>query len=229
MRYQSINNLLTDLQVKNILELSSGFSFRSLQTALEKEVYYIDTDLLDLINTKKRLVDELKTNASTLKGKLEIVPLNALDKEKFNEITNHFPPGELAIINEGLLMYLDMDEKKKLCSIIRQALQERGGYWITADIYVRLSQNFPQLQINDKLQQFFEQHKIEENKFDSFEAAKAFFEERGFVVDKVAQIDHTKLSALKYFMESTSNEQLEKISKSGNMQETWRLKLAEKQ
>ncbi|MGN6568915.1 MAG: hypothetical protein ACTHJ0_13225, partial [Flavipsychrobacter sp.] len=43
MRYQSINNLLADLQVKNILELSSGFSFRSLQTAVENDVYYIDT------------------------------------------------------------------------------------------------------------------------------------------------------------------------------------------
>ncbi len=28
-------------------------------------------------------------------------------------------------------------EKERLCTIIRKILQERGGYWITGDIYLK--------------------------------------------------------------------------------------------
>src|ERR1700755_3068581 len=44
-RYQSINSLLADLLPApiNILELSSGFSFRGLALAAERPVNYIDT------------------------------------------------------------------------------------------------------------------------------------------------------------------------------------------
>jgi len=227
MRYNSINELLTGLNITNILELSSGFSFRSLQTVNEKQVYYIDTDLPELINIKKEFVTALQAEAGSPKGKLEILPLNALNEAQFEEIVNHFPPGELAIVNEGLLMYLDLEEKKKLCSIIKRILEKRGGYWITADIYTRIQENMTSLQINDKLQRFFEEHKIEENKFQSFENAEEFFKEQGFVIDKESEPDYAQLSSIKYFLESTTKEQLENLSRGGKGQASWRLKLAE--
>src|SRR2546423_6550940 len=40
-RYKSIDLLLSDLPVKNILELSSGFSFRGLELTKQKDVYYV--------------------------------------------------------------------------------------------------------------------------------------------------------------------------------------------
>jgi hypothetical protein len=52
-RYWSINQLLNDLTIKNILEISSGYSFRSLEYTRQKGVYYIDTDLQDVIAAKK--------------------------------------------------------------------------------------------------------------------------------------------------------------------------------
>src|ERR1700754_1733876 len=58
-RYKSINQLLSDLPVKNILELSSGFSFRGLNTVLHNYTYYIDTDLPDVIATKQNLLYSL--------------------------------------------------------------------------------------------------------------------------------------------------------------------------
>jgi len=227
MRYNSINELLADLNITNILELSSGFSFRCLQTVTEKQVYYIDTDLPGLINTKKEFVTALQTKTGSPKGKLEILPLNALNEVQFEEIVSHFPAGEIVIVNEGLLMYLDLEEKKKLCSIIKRILEKRGGYWITADIYTRIQENMTSLQINDKLQRFFEEHKIEENKFQSFEEAETFFKEQGFVVDKEAEPDYARLSSINYLLESTSKEQLENLGKAGKGQASWRLKLAE--
>src|SRR5665213_2095041 len=51
-RYLSIGPLLSELPVKNILELSSGFSFRGLELVKEKNVHYIDTDLPEIIEKK---------------------------------------------------------------------------------------------------------------------------------------------------------------------------------
>ncbi|WP_315822535.1 hypothetical protein [Paraflavitalea speifideaquila] len=39
------------------------------------------------------------------------MPLNALDEEQFNQVVALLPPGPVTIVNEGLLMYLNWDEK----------------------------------------------------------------------------------------------------------------------
>jgi O-methyltransferase involved in polyketide biosynthesis len=221
-RYASIDQLLEDIPAKNILELSSGFSFRGLNAVKQRDVHYIDTDLPDLITTKINFVTTLQQGDFETKGTLETIPLNALDEEQFTNIINRFPPGEIVIVNEGLLMYLGEEEKEKLLGIIHKVLEERGGYWITADIYLKGKMR---LRLDDKLQQFFDQHRIEDNKFESFEAAEALFNKAGFVVDKEAKIDYTKTSALEYLLKNTTEEQLAEGRKVGRINTTWRLKV----
>jgi hypothetical protein len=155
-RYWSINQLLADLTATNILEISSGFSFRGLALSNTLPVYYIDTDLPNIIAGKQGFVDALTgisapagptTNGPATPGPAEtnqppaghyeLCPLNALDPAAFEAVVARFPPGPLTIVNEGLLVYLDDAEKKQLCANIRNALLARGGHWITADIYVR--------------------------------------------------------------------------------------------
>ncbi len=226
-RYKSINQLLTNLQVQNILEISSGFSFRGLSSVLNKELYYIDTDLPEVITTKLGLLDDLLPHDAIPHGELETLALNALDETAFTSITNHFPKGELVIVNEGLLVYLDTDEKRKLCCNIRKILRQRGGYWITADIYVKSPNRLPGLQMNDKLQEFFREHRIEENKFNSFEEAEAFFKTEGFIIDKEAEAEHQNSGSLKYLLANATPEQLEDMRRIGRVRATWRLKLAD--
>src|SRR4051812_26501287 len=43
-RYWSIDLLLNELPIKNVLELSSGFSFRGLAAVKQHDLHYIDTD-----------------------------------------------------------------------------------------------------------------------------------------------------------------------------------------
>jgi O-methyltransferase involved in polyketide biosynthesis len=136
-RYWSIDQLLNDLTIKNILELSSGYSFRSLKYAMQKGVHYIDTDLHDVISTKKEFFNSLTKDGFNINGKLELLPLNAFDDNNFHEIIGHFPQGEVAIINEGLLTYLDKQAQVKLCSIIHDILIEHGAYWIIADMCLK--------------------------------------------------------------------------------------------
>jgi hypothetical protein len=123
-------------------------------------------------------------------------------------------------------MYLDANEKEKLCGIIHKILNERGGYWITADIYLKNRHEKLDLKFDDRTKDFFEQHRIEDNKFGSFEEAEAFFRRMGFVVDKEANVSRSQLSSMKYFLKSTSFRQLFKLRKAGRIQATWRLRVA---
>ena len=83
----------------------------------------------------------------------------------------------------------------------------------------------PVLSVDDNLKQFFEEHNIEGNKFESFEAAEAFFRNEGFVIDKEAAPESVRPDSLTYMLQSASPDQLEYLKKVGKMRATWRLKL----
>lgn len=226
-RYWSIDQLLADIPHPNILELSSGFSFRGLAAIQKESVYYIDTDLSNIIETKKDFTDALKGKDFQAKGMLEILPLNALDEQAFEATVNRFPPGEIVIVNEGLLMYLGLPEKEKLCAVIRKVLAARGGYWITADIYIKNEYSNVRAGMSDELNRFFRQHNIVENMFDSFEAAEAFFNKNGLAVDKEAEMNYQEMTVMPYLLQSATPEHMETAKKQGKVHATWRLKLAE--
>jgi O-methyltransferase involved in polyketide biosynthesis len=227
-RYRSMDQLLDGLPVKNVLELSSGFSFRGLDLIQHKDVFYIDTDLPEVIDTKKNFVEGLTSSNFRPVGKLEILPLNALDETQWQETIRLFPPGPVAILTEGLLMYLNPQEKLKLCGIIHRVLQERGGYWIVADIYVRKEIDLRNVMVTEALQSFYQAHRIEENKFESFDIAEKLLNSQGLVIDKVADGDYSNLDSLKPFLEAASAEQMNILKNASQVRATWRLKLAVK-
>jgi len=222
-RYWSIDQLLSDAPAANILELSSGFSFRGLEAVTRRGVHYIDTDLPDVIAAKREIVSAL-LRETAVQGTMELLPLNALDKDRFDDVVSRFPPGPIAIINEGLLMYLDMEEKERLSTLVHTALRKRGGYWVTADVYVRRVMGRLELTIDEKTKEFFERHRIEENKFADFREAAAFFSRMGFSIDKEARVERANLSALKYLFKSASLKELLRMRRAGKIQATWRLR-----
>jgi O-methyltransferase involved in polyketide biosynthesis len=225
-RYWTIDQLLSELDAKNILEISSGFSFRGLKVVEENNVHYIDTDLPDIINVKKNLLTQLQKGI-TAKGKLETLPLNALDEKQFTEVISHFSDEEIVIVNEGLLMYLDKEEKEKLCRIIHNILRQHGGCWITADIYIKKEFDKNLFKIDEKLLEFAKQHNIAENRFDNIQAAEEFFKSMGFVVDKEAEANFSRVTALEYVFKTATEQQLQQLKNTGKIQATWRLRLRE--
>jgi len=223
-RYWSIDQLLADVPIKNILEISSGFSFRGLAAVKQDGVHYIDTDLPEVIALKQEYIEALQSENPNPNSKLEVLPLNALDEKAFEEIVSHFPANEpIVIVNEGLLMYLGMDEKKQLFKIIHNILDKRGGYWITADIYLKQRQQISGLEMDDQLSRFFEQHKVREQMFESFEEAEKLFNDNGFIIDKKAGRDPDKLSTLKYLLKNATAEQMKLLGGTRKIQETWRV------
>jgi O-methyltransferase involved in polyketide biosynthesis len=196
---RTIDSLLLPLQTNNILEMASGFSFRGLQLCTKEEVVYIDTDLPDSIATKQQVVEKLiEQHAITTKGTLRMEPLNALDTAAFNSLISQFPPGPVTIVNEGLLMYLDEAEKRQVCANIHSILKARGGCWITGDIYLKKSNEQANQYAGSITKEFLAMHKVEEKKFDSFEAAAAFFTECGFAIAEKETVAYDQLSALQY-------------------------------
>jgi O-methyltransferase involved in polyketide biosynthesis len=222
-RYKTIDLALEAIQPTQVIELSSGFSCRGLAMALKAPVTYIDTDLPEFISNKKILVDRLITEQQlTLQGALYVEPLNALDELRLLDLTKLLPAGAVTMVNEGLLMYLDMEEKRRLCSIIRSILKERGGQWITGDVYIKrdmtalLQQQHEQF--DEELTKFLEEHNIEANKFDSYNAAEAFFTECGFSITRKIDAVYNSLSSLQYIPYSVEEDTVKEWMKG---RETW--------
>lgn len=219
-RYLSVNQLLEDLTIPSVLEISSGFSFRGLDLTQQADCHFIDTDLPEIIEQKQNILQALPQKPI---GQLEMLPLNALNQAEFDEVVAHFPPGEIVIINEGLLIYLNQAEKEQLCQIIRNVLEKRGGYWITGDVYLQTPFQGQTAKVDAKTDQLKAQHQVEENKFTDFEQAKSFFEQNGFELDREADLDLSKLSAMPYLLKSLPEPMQD--AKLPTLRATWRLRL----
>ncbi len=225
MRYWSIDQLLRQAGNRNILELSSGYSFRGLDLcAGNASIHYIDTDLPEVVETKKDMIAQLQLDKD-LKGIFELLPLNAMDGAAFDKVVSRFGTEPLSIVNEGLLMYLSMDEKAQLCRTIHAVLKARGGCWITADVYVKRSEEMrAEIPQTAGEKTFFEQHRIEANKFDNYDAARIFFESQGFEIVAEAVPDYQSLSIMPQLQKVLSEEVRNSKEPPPKVQATWMLR-----
>lgn len=225
-RYWSIDEGLNILGIKNILELSSGFSFRGLGMCKDHEICYLDTDLPQIIENKKTLVQKLtKQFCNYPVDNLLLKVLNALDEDAFTECITHFPDDSLVIVNEGLLVYFDEGQKRKLCSIVHNLLGKKEGYWITADIYIRkeMQNDIPNDFYDEQGKKVLTDHQVEENKFESFKAAEDFFKSYGFDIYKKIEPSRAQISSIK-LLEKIPRIQLRDIKGRKKIRETWILK-----
>ncbi|MBY8992087.1 MAG: hypothetical protein KGD58_15185 [Candidatus Lokiarchaeota archaeon] len=222
-RYSSIDKALIEIGIKNIIELSSGFSFRGLSMCKDPRVFYIDTDLPEIIESKKGILLELTKNFCDYPtDNLFLQALNVLDKNDFAETINRFPTGPVAIVNEGLLVYLNEDQKRRVCSIIYDLLREKGGYWITADVYIKKETQEPITNgfYDEKGRRFIAEHQVEENKFENFKSAEIFFKKCGLDVHKKVEISSGQLSSTK-FLAHIPRHKLDELRSRKKIRETW--------
>lgn len=177
LRAASLDVALADLGATRVLEIAAGLSFRGLAMATARDVFYLDTDLPGIVAIKDDLVSRF--GVAVLRGTYRVRALDALDPGAFAATVAELPPGPIAVVHEGLLIYLGDDEKTRLAASVHRALAARGGAWVTADIYVR---SVTHLHRDDRTQAFLEHHRVEEKKFAGWDAAEAFFAAQGFTV-----------------------------------------------
>ena len=140
-RHIAINDAINTLTNCPVLELSAGLSSRFLE--LSGRNFYAETDLQEMVLLKKRIVRQILGEKSDESSHRYILPLNPMDLPElfsFGEnFIKEFNENPLAIINEGLLMYLSTKEQEQLRDNLGLFLDKYSpeGYWITTDFSSR--------------------------------------------------------------------------------------------
>lgn len=130
-RYKLIDKLLFESDIPQILELAAGLSPRGLiLTGNNAAVQYAELELPDMVAMKRKILNKI-TGAPE---NLHLVAGNALRLKDIQAATSGFDTSKpVAVINEGLLRYLNFTEKAQIAANVRHLLEKFGGIWITSD------------------------------------------------------------------------------------------------
>ena len=175
-RFKLTNKLIDSLNIAQVLELASGYSSRGL-TYSKKGYNYVEMDLEEVVNTKKKMFKELfNTN-------INIIPGNALEYNDYIKCEEYLDPNkELIILNEGLLRYFTFDEKKIVAQNIYKLLKKYGGVWITCDLTPKRfinKQDKINTTINNSLNTVTKRNELND-RFEDEKHIKEFFTNIGF-------------------------------------------------
>lgn len=133
VRYKSINYGLKKNGIENVLELASGLSSRGLEIA-SKGGIYVGTDLPEMYNESSKIIIDIANRERVPLNNIHLQPANVLNRDELVNAAEYLKGKRFAICNEGLLMYLTMEEKEIMARHIRDLLINTGGIWITTDI-----------------------------------------------------------------------------------------------
>ncbi len=194
VRYKSIVELIQKSGTTQVLELASGFSLRGLAMSQNSDLVYVDTDLPGIREEKSKLVNDLRSQrSSSMTDNYHISVANALDLSQLKAAAEVFRKDrKLVIVNEGLLMYLSVDERSQLAENVRQILAMfSDGAWITPDFSTRaVFENVP-----EKIKHFRRaisgttERALYENAFEDEEGIDEFIREHGFTAEHHSQLN----------------------------------------
>lgn len=193
-RFKCLVSALRREKVTQVLELASGLSLRGLIMTREPGLTYVETDLPGILEEKRRIVE-------TLREKYHLPPqpglhfhaVNALHLDELEAAASVFTPGvPVAIIHEGLLMYLTHDEKRAVARNIHRLLSRFGGVWLTPDLTARDGSRLSDTEAGRKLVHVLTgvtQRDLMETAFDTTEEIQKFFGELGFTTSQSSMVD----------------------------------------
>jgi O-methyltransferase involved in polyketide biosynthesis len=135
-RYKSISQLIAQSGGSQVLELASGYSLRGLDLTQTSAIRYVETDLPDVVATKRTLLDDLRRQHAIPPSPRHVVTVaDALDADALRASTDGLDRAlPLTILSEGLIGYLAREETERLASNVRALLAAfAGGGWICPD------------------------------------------------------------------------------------------------
>jgi len=182
-RYKLVNRLLGLSGISQVLEIASGFSPRGLQLTDDPKIVYVEIDLPLIMAQKRKIVDAI---SSKKRENLHLIDGDATSISSLKKATIYFDPEKpIAVINEGLLRYLNFDEKTIVARNVNTLLKQFGGAWITPDITLPhvLNHENQVAKNQTKLVEKLTGIDINNNRFRDIEHAKTFFENLGFSIE----------------------------------------------
>jgi O-methyltransferase involved in polyketide biosynthesis len=182
-RHKLIDKLLAISGATQVLELAAGLSTRGLLFSAKPLNLYAELDLEEMVEMKNKILSQIKT----LPSNLRIVSGNALRLADINNAVSSFNPKKpVAVVNEGLLRYLNFDEKTQIAKNVREILSRFGGVWITCDTtskkFLATQDKVTKPGMNKKLSSISGKN-FEDNMFEDNEHAVKFFSNLGFSVE----------------------------------------------
>lgn len=181
-RYKLINKFVRESGITQIFELAAGLSPRGLDMTNNPNINYVESDLQDILSQKKIIINAITNQRSNL----HFEPVNALDESTWQNVISHFDQEKpIVVINEGLLRYLNFDQKAIVARNIYTLLKKYGGLWITPDITLKKIVQIENKITSGKVQKVLQTTgvNIDTNCFENIGDAKKFFENLGFSIE----------------------------------------------
>ena len=182
-RYKLTDKLLAESKIDQVVELACGYTTRGLSLCHNNgKMRYFEVDLPDVVNTKTALLNRF----TKIPDNLKIYEGNALDFDRLQHLCNLFRTKKpIAIINQGLMRYLNFDEKRKLAENIYKIISQNNGVWITCDVtpasWIK-NQDKNMSNYNQNLTQVTDRNNPNW-RFKDREHVTKFFEEIGFEIE----------------------------------------------
>jgi len=215
-RFKLVDLLLERAGTKQVLEIASGFSPRGIRLAQNPSVKYVEIDLPAIIELKKDIVHKLTHEAKIpAQANLHFVEGDALKMPDLERAAQWFGEEPIAVVNEGLLRYLTFEQQASLARNIHCLLERHSGVWITPDISVqKKGPGHPDGKAKKHLQVVLMSGiDLSKNRFESEEAACAFFENLGFSVERHGFMEAAEEMALPQKLNFTQEQVAERIGK----------------
>ena len=135
-RVKLVNRILKEKNVKQILEIAAGFSSRGIEMTKDASINFIEVDLPGIMNEKRGILKALVFEQSKISSRpnLYFYDGNALNQGDLLTATKVFKKEPIAVVNEGLLTYLDFEEKANVAGNVHRLLESFGGVWVTPNL-----------------------------------------------------------------------------------------------
>lgn len=190
LRYLSTEKVLAEAvangEARQVLELASGFTPHSINvcTLIPGIENYIENDFEVNLRIKQELINEQIAGIP-----VKFCSGNILEEETWDIFEDSLRGGPVAIFSEGLIMYLSDDELIKLLKNVARVLSKHGGFFLHEDMLkyhpeLRDDERFSK--ITAMLKSASKNEAISDARFTQ-EGAEDFYEELGFVVDRIPQ------------------------------------------
>lgn len=176
-----------------VLELAAGFSLHGAFFAKKyPKIIYTETDYKkETVALKKKLIQTL---VKAKPENLYFAQANALRAEELKKILRHADPRRpLLVYNEGLMSYLNEEEKRDLAQNVKRLLLRFGGAWITPDPALSAQRRARLRLFNRGFKNIVKSaervagQKYDDHGFLSEHQADEFFLKSGFTLEKFAQ------------------------------------------
>ena len=184
-RYKAINQVMSQFEAVQIIELASGVLPRGMSLSQNPNVTFVESDLPKMIRRKQELVTQLIGE----RPNLHLIEIDATAQPSQFPLDADYLESRkpVVILCEGLLGYLTFAQKRQVFENVREMLRVYGGVWITSDLHTldRLNKYNTSSEYRKLIQtiQCLTGSNVNESNFANFEQVERFSEKQGFYVE----------------------------------------------